>query len=144
MTKILSIFLAFQVLLSSLSFNIGMHFCGESLKSFALFGKAVPCEHSPLAENHSGMKDCPFHSQQKKSDKDDCCKDKEVKVEGQAIDTTISYFNFDFSPHFEFIAAYAVSLLNLFQEKTYSSKFLNYKPPQMRTDIPLLIQTFLI
>lgn len=144
MTKILSIFLAFQVLLSSLSFNIGMHFCGESLKSFSLYDKAEPCEHSPLAEYHSGMKDCPIHSQQKKSEKDDCCNDKQVKVEGQDMDTTISSFSLDFTPHFEFIAAYAVSLLNLFQEETYSSKFLNYKPPQMRTDIPLLIQTFLI
>lgn len=144
MTKILSIFLAFQVLLSSLSFNIGMHFCGESLKSLSLFNKAEPCEHSTMAAEHSTMKECPFHSQQRKSDKDDCCNDKEVKVEGQDIDTTISYFNFDFSPHFEFIAAYAVSLLNHFQEETYSSKFLNYKPPLIRTDIPVLVQTFLI
>lgn len=144
MIKTLSIFLAFQVLLSSLSFNIGMHFCGDSLKSFSLFDKAKPCEHSAMADGHKGMKDCPFHSQEKKSDKDDCCNDKEVKVEGQDIDTTISSFSFDLSPHFEFIAAYALSLRNLFQEETYSSKYLSYKPPLIQVDIPLLIQTFLI
>ncbi len=144
MIKVLSIFLAFQVLLSSMSFNVGMHFCGDSLKSLALFGEATPCEHSSMAQEYQGMKDCPFHSSKQNSEDDDCCNDRELKVEGQQIDTTLNHFSFDCSPQFKFIASYVLSFFPLFQAEEAQSKFLSYKPPQLLVDIPVLIQVFRI
>lgn len=143
MKELFSIFLAFQVLLSSMSFNIGMHFCGESLKSLSIFDKAVPCKHHQALQ-HEAMPECPLHPQSEQTSEDDCCNDKQVKVEGQDIDTTFNSFNFDLSPQLEFVAAYAAALLNLYSESNHSSRFLNYKPPLIKTDIPVFIQTFLI
>lgn len=143
--KLASIFLAFQVLLSSLSFNLGLHFCGESLQSLSLFGAATPCEHSKSSDVAEEDKvPCPFHSQQNEDDNDDCCDDKQVKIEGQDIDTTIGSITFEFNPQLEFLAAYVVSLLNLYQAETISHKFHNYKPPLIQVDLPVFFQTFLI
>ena len=128
-----------------MSFNLGLHFCGESLRSLSLFGAATPCQHSNSSEVAEEDKaPCPFHSQNKKPEKDDCCNDKQVKIEGQDIDTTLSSYSFDFSPQVEFIAAYVMSLSKLYQAETFRSKFHNYKPPLIRVNIPVLIQTFLI
>lgn len=140
MKEILSIFLACQVLLSSMSFNIGMHFCGESLKSLSLFHEATPCKHA-VADEAEHPADCPFHSDEK--DKN-CCNDKQLKIEGQDIESPISTFSFDLSPQYEFIAAYALSLVRFYSEDVRNARFHNYKPPLIQTDISVLIQTFLI
>ncbi|WP_417602584.1 HYC_CC_PP family protein [Owenweeksia hongkongensis] len=141
MKEIVSIFLAFQVLLSSMSFNIGMHFCGDKLQSFSLFDKATPCEHAVNKEASS----CPFHANMSPSKKKGCCDDKEVKIDGQEHETTLSSSVLDFSPDFKFIAAFVISYSQLYSvDAGLSSKFHNYKPPLIRVDIPVFIQTFLI
>lgn len=143
--KIVPVFLAFQVLLSSMSFNLALHFCGDNLRSYSLFGAATPCEHSNNSKAAEVDKaPCPFHSQKKKSSKEDCCNDKQVRIEGQDIDTTVSSFNLDSFPQPEFIAVYTVSLLNLFQSEALNNKFRNYKPPLIQVDVPVFLQTFLI
>lgn len=141
MKKALSILLAFQVLLSSLSFNIGMHFCGEQLQSFSLFDKATPCEHaSAKAEAPS----CPFHAKTPNKKKG-CCDDKEVVIEGQEHLTTLGSYSVDLSPVFEMVPGAIFLLLDNFHSaETASVKFRNYKPPLIPVDIPVFIQTFLI
>lgn len=141
MKSVLSIFLAFHVLLSSLSFNIGMHFCGEKLQSFSLFQKATPCEH---AQDSTEKQACPFHAK-KQDKKKGCCEDEQVVIEGQEHPTTVSSYSADLSSAFGFTLPLPFLLVeNWMSEARSPRKFLNYKPPLIRIDIPVLIQTFLI
>lgn len=143
MTKFLSILLAFQVLLSSMSFNIGLHFCEEELQSLALFSRATPCEHA-LAD-HEDAPACPFHKKSNQEKEKNCCDDQQVIVEGQEHETTLSSFSPDLHPNFDFITAFALNLSeNLFSTTGVNHKYHNYKPPLIRIDIPVLIQSFLI
>ncbi len=141
MKKALSIVLAFQVLLSSLSFNIGMHFCGESLRSLSLFSKATPCEHAQVSNKNRA---CPFHSN-KKDKKKGCCDDEQLIINGtehlatldsptKAISQTV-----DFTPPTPYYLNQSAVT-----ERHRSAKFRNYKPPLIHVDTPVLIQTFLI
>ena len=143
MTKFLSILLAFQVLLSSMSFNIGLHFCGEELKSLALFDKATPCSHA-LAD-HDDAPACPFHKKTSQEKEKNCCDDQQVVVEGQEHETTLSVFSPDLTPSFDAITAIVLNLSErLFSATSVNHKYHNYKPPLIRIDIPVLIQSFLI
>lgn len=142
MRKTLSILLAFQVLLSSMSFNLGMHFCGDRLQSFSLFDKATPCEHASSSESSS----CPFHpGMNTVKKKKGCCDDKEVKIEGQDHETIVSTTTIDLIPDYKFLAAYALVFVQRFTEiEVVSPEFYNYKPPLIRLNIPVFLQTFLI
>lgn len=143
MTKLFSIFLAFQVLLSSMSFNIGLHFCEEELQSLALFDKATPCSHA-LAD-HDDEPACPFHKNISQEKEENCCDDQQVVVEGQEHETIVSFFSVDLSPDFNFVAAFILSLSDrILSIHTTLKKYHNYKPPLIRIDIPVLIQSFLI
>lgn len=143
MIKVVSIFLAFQVLLSSLSFNIGMHFCGDQLQSLALFEKAQPCEHAKPNQPESSS--CPFHKTAANDEKKGCCGDKSIKIEGQEHESIISTVSFDFTPQIHFLAAYIYTPVeNPFYEGLHSPQYHHYKPPLIRQNIPILIQTFLI
>lgn len=137
-----SIFLAFQVLLSSMSFNLGMHFCGGDLQSISLFGEATPCDHAVKKESNS----CPFHSNMKEPNKKKgCCDDKELKIEGQEHETIVSTSSFDLSPDFEIDPIQFIGFVqSCSDEMVFFSKYLNYKPPLIRQNIPVLIQSFLI
>ena len=114
MKKTVSIFLAFQVLISPMSFNIGMHFCGDKLQSFSLFEKATPCEHAESTEANS----CPFHANMSTSKKKGCCDDKEVKLEGQEHETTIVSSSLDLSGDHKFIVVFVLSFTQLFSVDT--------------------------
>ncbi len=143
MTKLLSAFLAFQVLLSTMSFSIGAHFCGDELKSVALFGKAKPCEHAAGAEKESSA--CPFHSNphQEKKDGKGCCDDEQIIVEGQDVETTFS--NVEWQPAMDFVSVFKGFATPSFNISDASfSGYLHYKPPILRLDFPAFLQTFRI
>tara|TARA_R110000850_G_scaffold98932_1_gene205147 strand:- start:438 stop:860 length:423 start_codon:yes stop_codon:yes gene_type:complete len=140
MKEIVSIFLAFQVLLSSMSFNIGMHFCGDKLQSFSLFDKATPCQHAfANSEAHA----CPFHAK-KQNSKKGCCGDKEVVIKGQEHLSILSSYTVNLAPTALLPLAIFTFTENIWNAQTGSLKSHNYKPPLKRVDIAVAIQTFLI
>ena len=127
--------------------RIDMHLCGGKLKSIAFFGDAEACEHAvKKSHRHVDEKvpECHKHLHAKKTE-DGCCDDKEVVIEYLDITSisTSSYeilakqFSLFLKPHFpnpEVVSS-------VFLKKT---KYLNYKPPLIFTDIPVFIQAFLI
>tara|TARA_R110000850_G_scaffold257018_2_gene383041 strand:- start:932 stop:1360 length:429 start_codon:yes stop_codon:yes gene_type:complete len=142
MKKALSILLALQVLLSSLSFHIGMHFCGEELQSFSLFDKAMPCQQASAAKENNNT--CPFHAQKNPEEKG-CCSDKEIVVHGQEHQSVLSSFSIDFAPHFDFTLAFVARLSHdFFGGSEAADHYNHYTPPLLLTDIPVITQSLLI
>lgn len=129
--KTFSMAMAFLVLLSTISFTVEKHFCGDVLMNTAIFSKTDPCCDEgavalTLTENKS------------------CCNDQLEVVKGQdnLKKTTFEDFQFDQQV---FITTLYYSYINLFEglpEQIIPHK--DYSPPNLVTDIQVLDQVFLI
>ncbi|MFT6964308.1 MAG: hypothetical protein ACJAWV_004049, partial [Flammeovirgaceae bacterium] len=73
--KSTAVFMALLVLLTTMSFSVDMHFCGETLVDFSFVKQAKTC----------GMEQSEAVSNSAKSTltKNSCCSDKQLLVEGQ-------------------------------------------------------------
>lgn len=129
--KTFSMAMAFLVLLSTISFTVEKHFCGDVLIDIAIFSKADPC-------CDEGAVTLTF------AESKSCCKDQLEVVKGQdnLKKTTFEDFQFDQQV---FITTLYYSYLNLFEglpEQIIPHK--DYSPPNLVTDIQVLDQVFLI
>ncbi len=154
--KITSLLMAFMLLLSSTGFSIDLHFCQGNLKSFSLFGTAASC-HAKAEKNHcqktcsklaSGSSTChsakPKMAKAEDSEKN-CCSNKSMKVAPdmdtqKAVSEQLTETNISFLSAFVavFYADQTLDLANLI------IPHLNYIPPLLDQDIPVLIQSFLL
>ena len=123
---IISLSMAFLVMLSTMSFTVDKHFCGSHLVDKAVFSKAKTCgmQMSANAEDH-------------------CCTNEKIEVEGQD-ELKISFDSFDFDQQL-FITTFTYSYLNLFESLPKQIiPFKDYSPPLLTSDIQLEDQVFLI
>jgi hypothetical protein len=129
-----SVILSLVILATSMGFTVSSHICG---------GKKVKTELSIGATDVScGMEKNANNCTSKKQMKPDCCKD-EVQLIQNDKDYTQRLISFDFSPNF--LIAFITSYVKLFEnETTEIDFFLDYSPPPLIKDIPVLIQSFLI
>ena len=130
--KSVSTVLALLVLVSTFSFTIDKHFCGNLLVDHAIFSKATSC----------GM-DIPSHSGTDSMDQDNCCRNQNISVDGQD-ELNISFQTLDLNKQL-FLTAFTYSYTNLFEGLPQQViPFTNYSPPLIVKDIPVLNDTFLI
>ncbi|MCM8571023.1 hypothetical protein NE848_16615 [Gramella jeungdoensis] len=123
---IVSLMMAFLVMLSTMSFTVDKHFCGEHLVDKAVFSKAKTCgmQMSTSAENH-------------------CCTNEKVSVEGQD-ELKISFDSFDLHQQV-FITTFTYAYFDLFESLPKQIiPFKDYSPPLLVRDIQLVDQVFLI
>lgn len=127
--------MALIVLLSTMSFTVDMHYCGEHLVDFSVFTPAESCGMEAMmstttADGCSVMKM-------------DCCTDVEIVMEGQD-DLKISFDQITFEQQ-TFISTFIYSYINLFEEVDENNiPFKEYAPPPLIRDVQVLDQTFLI
>ncbi|ARV10308.1 hypothetical protein BTO05_11900 [Winogradskyella sp. PC-19] len=127
--KIFATTLSVLVLLSTFSFTVEKHYCGDTLIDTAVFSEVKGC----------GM-DMEAVSKKKKP----CCKDEVDVIEGQDELNRASFDDLEFSTHL-FIATYAYSCVSLFEslpKQIIPNK--DYSPPNIVYDIQLLEEVFLI
>lgn len=129
--KFFSVLLALVVLLSTVSFTIEKHYCGDVLVDISVFAKTEKCGME--------MPEVDTCEITKKS----CCKDEIDLVQGQdeLIKTLI---DFDVDQQ-QFIAAFIYSYINLFEgapKQVIPHK--DYSPPNLVKDIHVIDQVFLI
>jgi len=125
--KVFASFLALLVLVSTMSFTIEKHYCGDTLVDIAFFSEAKDC----------GMEIPP-------STKKSCCNDEVEVIEGQDELKLSSVEDFDFS-QFDFVVPFTPSYFNLYRSQ--SQKIIpnkDYSPPNLVFNIQLLDQVFLI
>ncbi len=132
--KFSSLILALLVLVSTFSFTVEKHFCGDFLVDQAVFSKVKDCGMS--SHDMDSMMDSGMLS-------DSCCTNTHVAIEGQD-ELKISFDNLSLD-HQVFVAAFGVSFIELFEsspEQVIPFKY--YSPPILVQDIHLMDQVFLI
>ena len=132
--KISSICMALIVLLSTVSFTLDSHFCGDTFVDSSLFGHVETCGME--VQQQLSSSECDIT-------KDNCCSDEQVVVEGQdTLKTSFDNLNKDQQL---FVTAFIHSYINLFFEsQTDLNSYREYTPPLLVRDIQILDQTFLI
>ena len=130
--KTFSAILAFLVLLSTVSFTVEKHFCGDVLVDVSMFSQVEKCGmEMPVADN------CQIT---KKS----CCKDEVDVVQGQKELKPTSFDDLHFQKQV-LVVSFLHSFLNLFHalpEQIASHKY--YSPPNIVSDIHVLNEVFII
>ena len=131
--KILSIAMAFVVLLSTLSFTISKHYCGDTLVDTSLFSKAKSCG---MEMQNSSNKDCSII-------KKNCCSEEQQLIEGQD-NLKLDFTKFDLQQKI-FVNTFVYTYINLFEGITKESiHFKDYSPPLIVKDIHALDEVYLI
>lgn len=126
--KIGSFLMALLVLFSTMSFTVNQHFCGKTLMDSSVFSEVESC--------------CP-HDSDKKNEKDLCCDEQKLAVEGQN-ELQLTFEQIDFQQQI-FLSAFTFSFIDLFEGLPEQViPFKDYSPPLLVADIQVLDQVFLI
>lgn len=126
--------MALLVLLSTMSFTVESHYCGEFLVDTSFFGAVETCGME--TQEKSPSSDCEIT-------KKNCCSDEQLIVEGQD-NLKISLDKLEKDQQV-FVASFIYSYINLFEGfETETPSFRDYSPPPLVRDIQVLDQTFLI
>ena len=114
--KISSASLALIVLLSTVSFTVDSHYCGDTLVDSSLFGHAETCGMEVQQQLDSS--ECDIS-------KKDCCSDEQLIVDGQD-NLKISFDKLDKEQQL-LVATFVYSYINLFTEsQTENIPFRDY------------------
>jgi len=132
--KILSISLALLVFFSTSSFTIHEHYCGGKLVDSSIFLSAKTC--SSEMEEPSSEEGCAIQ-------KNNCCEDKVIILEGQdELKTSTITLNLEQQL---FVASFIYTYVNLFDGlKENIIPFKDYVPPLVTRQLFKLDETYLI
>ncbi len=134
--KIASFCMALLVFISTLSFTVESHYCGDVLVDSSIFGTVESCGMEVQQKEPSSSTDCDIT-------KKDCCSDEQLIVDGQD-NLKISFDKLDKEQQL-LVATFVYSYINLFTElQTENIPFRDYSPPPLVRDVQVLDQTFLI
>ena len=131
--KILSFAMATVVLLSTMSFTVDMHYCGNTLVDTSIFQKAKTCG---MEMEKSSTEGCSIT-------KKNCCSDKLIVIDGQnELQLKVDKVSFEQQV---FLATFVYTFINLFEglENNVSS-FEEYKPPLVIRQLYKIDETYLI
>lgn len=132
--KISSVFMALLVFLSTTSFMVDKHYCGDMLVDVSLFTHAKNCGME--VQKPSGSSECEIT---KKS----CCSDETIIING-SDELKTSFNDLGFQQQV-FITSFYYAYINVFEGlKENIVPFKDYSPPLLVTDILIQDQTFLI
>ena len=145
--RIISLTLAFLMFFTSVGFSIDMHYCGNSVQSFSLFGKAKNC--TEMMET-AATKSCQMHKKMANPkdgysiNKKDCCHNRTLNLQAD-LTSEIQTNDFMVSQQLQnFVIAFVVVFLENRPVETIAPNFALYKPPLIPRDIPVLVQSFLL
>ena len=130
--NVFSIALAILVLLSTVSFTIEKHYCGDVLVDVSVFTEVEKC----------GME--PSEIESSKLIKKSCCKDEIEFMHGQDELKFTSFDDLDIDQQLIF-ASFIYSYINLYDGLPKQIiPHRNYSPPNLVADIQVLDQVFVI
>lgn len=130
--KVFSVSLALMVLVSTMSFTMEKHFCGNILVETAVFTEINGCDMDMSK------------LQTTDNDKNNCCKNEVEAVKGQDNLKIASFDDLKFHQQL-FLTSYVYSYVNLFEGLSHQIvPHKNYSPPNLVTDIQVLDEVFII
>jgi hypothetical protein len=131
--KISVLIMASVVLISTMSFTINLHYCGDTLVETSLFHKAEGCGmemDTPLTESCSITKN-------------NCCDDEQLLVEGQdELQLTFDKISFDQKVFLTSFVHTYISLFEVLEKNIHTYK--QYRPPLVIRSIYKFDETYLI
>jgi len=132
--KISAYILSLIVIVSSMSFTIEKHYCGETLVDVSYFSNVDSCCAKDMKKKDQ---------QENEPKKKKCCKNELELIESSTFDKEKLT---SFSPQeIQFFTYYVFSYINLFQEVDLEKEFYkDFPPPDIVQDIQVLHETFLI
>lgn len=127
-----AVFLAIVLLVSTFSFTIEKHFCGDFLIDVAIFTEVEKCS------------DEAFEIELEQITKKPCCKDIVDVIEGQQTLQEESFEDLKLNKQI-FLFSFVYSFLNPEEDLSqYIVPHKNYAPPRLIYDINLLDEVYLI
>jgi len=134
--KSMAFFMAVVVLMTTMSFTVDIHYCGDTLVDFSLYQKAEGCGMEKAQASKIACEN-PMLSQKS------CCSDEQIVKQGQD-DLKVSFDKLTFDQQV-FVASFTYTYINLFEGTTSKEvPFTDPSPPFIRQDLQVLHQTFLI
>ena len=125
--------MALVVLLSTFSFTVDMHFCGDRLVDTAIFQKAEGCGMEVQKPSNSAFT----------LKKNSCCSDQQLVISGQD-ELQLSIDKITFEQQF-FIAAFNNAYASLFEvEEAQLNNYKDYNPPLVVRELYKLDESYLI
>ncbi len=132
--RILSFSMAVLVLLSTMSFTIDMHYCGDTLVDTAIFKKAETCGME--MQKSTSPSECSFT-------KKDCCSEEQFVINGQD-ELKISFDTLTADQQL-FVASFVYSYIQLFEGLEENvTLYKDYDPLLVSRQIYKLDETYLI
>lgn len=126
--------MAFIVLLSTMSFTIDRHYCGDILVDTAIFQQAKTCEMEK--QGSTPTSDCSITE-------NDCCSDKQITFEGQN-ELKLSFNKISLDQQL-FVASFVYSYIYLFEGiEEKNTSFNDYPPPLIVRNIYQLDEVYII
>ena len=139
MTKSPAIFLAVLMLVSNISITLGKHYCGgKAVKTaFSLGPHELGCGMATMDTP------CKDFSQEQAVKRKRCCENKYLRISVENNYDPPANIKANISP--EFISAFFSTYLSFYtSHEREQIQYLNYSPPLLSRDIPVLVQSFLI
>ena len=128
-SKIASLFLAFTLLLSTFSFTVDKHYCGDFLVDISFVGSS---------------KSCGMDVENEASKTDDCCKHEIQKIEGQDELQQLPDQKITFEKQ-QLLISFIHSYQNLFVEIDENIDYYkDFSPPEISQDYQSLYQVYII
>lgn len=140
--------MAMLVFVSSTGFSIDLHYCQGQIKSFSLIGEAESC-HQKAEKQHCKKQQKPCQAAQSTpgklgSCKKNCCSNKTIKVESNDEAKKLQSTELS-QKQIKFLTTFIqVFLLEEIDLSKIIIPHLNYIPPLLNKNIPMLIQSFLL
>lgn len=132
--KSIAMCMAIVVLMTTTSFTIDMHYCGDTMVDYSFFHKAASCKMQKAALTSS----CETPEMKKKS----CCSDEQLIVTGQDFKDNFSKLSFEQQV---FVASFTYSYISLLEGSISNEvPFVDDSPPFIKRDVQVLHQSFLI
>lgn len=131
--KITALFMTLVVLLSTMSFTINRHYCGDTLVETALFHQVEGCG---MEMDNPATESCAIT---KKS----CCDEDQLTLQGQdELQLTVDKISLEQQV---FIASFVYTYNQLFEGVDQNNtSFQDYKPPRVVKQIFKIDETYLI
>ncbi len=130
--RVISVAMAMLLLLSTVSFTVEKHFCGDTLIDVAVFSEVDRC----------GME--ASENEQTTITKKSCCKDIIDVIEGQDQLTVKVLDDLDLDQQ-QFLLSYVIAYKQLFESlPNQTIPNLYYPPPEIVRDIQVLDEVYLI
>ena len=145
--RIITLTLAFMMLMTSVSFAVDMHYCNGELKSVSLFGKAKTC-HEKAVDNEKPT--CPHHQKMAQKttgdelDKNDCCENKTTIIQADDDRTKSDLIVPTFQQLQQFVIAYVLAFHAEITIDKQSIQHTSYLSPVISRDIYVLSEAFLL